>query len=72
MDFLEFGDPKFMMMLVIVAFVLMGLCWRLCAVLKTSGGNVTPLALIALGLMTAMTPRGASFSWGFGRKPVAG
>ncbi len=58
-------SPLAFAVLGIVAFVLMGLCWRLCAVLKTSGGNVTPVALIALGLMTAMTPRGASFSWGF-------
>ncbi len=44
---------------------MMALAWRLCRSLGVSGGRGTPLALIAMGMVNALTPRSAGFSWAF-------
>ena len=50
---------------------MMALAWFVCRSLGISGGKATPAALIALGMVNALTTRSASFSWGFGAMLVA-
>ncbi len=43
---------------------MMGLIWVVCRSLGVSGGRMVPSALIAMGMINALTSRSATFAWG--------
>ena len=54
-----------MAVLAVDSIAMMGLVWLICRSLGLSGGRITPLALIALGMMNALTSRSISMPMGF-------
>jgi tetratricopeptide (TPR) repeat protein len=59
------SSPTSLAVLAIDTAAMMGLAWLVCRSLGIAGGRATPAALIAMGMLSALTPRSASFEWGF-------